>query len=84
MYCCDIPYRHLLSIYRQEKVNKSSLLKGTRKFNSDILLSIYQREESQIDVNSLVVVRNKMQTAKEEGNGKIDAGHVLQQLQCTN
>ena len=65
-------------------MNKSTLLKGEQAFNNDIFLSIYQRGELHVDVNSLVVERDKMQSAKKDGNGKADAGHVLQQLQCTN
>ena len=65
-------------------MNRSSLLNGTTTFNNDVLLSIYRSEELQVEVNSLVVGQNKMQNAKEDGNGKVDSGHVLQQLQCTN
>ena len=71
-------------IYRQKKVNRSSLLNGTTTFTNDVLLPIYTCEELQVEVKSLVVGRNKMQNAKEDGNSKVDSGHVLQQLQCTN
>ena len=60
---------------------------GPAGFNKNIFPSIYQGKDIQhVDVNSLLVVeRNKMQSAKEnDANGRADAGHVLQQLQCTN
>ena len=63
------------------------MVKGEQAFDNDILPSIYQGKELHVDVNSLLMVeKSKMlQSAKEnDANGRADAGHVLQQLQCTN
>ena len=65
-------------------MNKSTVLKSGKTFNDDIFLPIYHHEELQTDVNSLVVEGSKMQVAKEDSTFKANAGHVLQQLQCTN
>ena len=63
------------------------MVKGQHSFDNDIRPSIYQGKELQVDVNSLVMVEQSkmLQSAKEnDANGRADAGHVLQQLQCTN
>ena len=69
-------------------MNKSSALKKGQTFNMEIPSAIHQGKTlpHHADVNSrLVVEGNKMQSAKEnDANGRADAGHVLQQLQCTN
>ena len=79
---------HIRIFFREMNMNKSSVLKKGQTFNMEIPSAIHQGKTlpHHADVNSLLVVEgNKMQSAKEnDGNGRADAGHVLQQLQCTN